>query len=70
MQTPQGLDAKHSDEMFPVKREYTGVNSGVRRALFSPNILGPTHLGVRSGPFGVPKILANLVNAGAVILIL
>jgi hypothetical protein len=27
MQTPQGLDATHSDEPFPVKREYIG-NSG------------------------------------------
>jgi hypothetical protein len=34
MQTPQGLDATHSDELFPVKREYIGINSGVRRASF------------------------------------
>jgi hypothetical protein len=32
MQTPQGLDAKHSGELFPVKRQYTGINSGTRRA--------------------------------------
>jgi hypothetical protein len=32
MQTPQGLDAKHSDELFPVQRQYTGINSGARRA--------------------------------------
>jgi hypothetical protein len=24
MQTPQGLDATHSDKLFPVKREYIG----------------------------------------------
>jgi hypothetical protein len=24
MQTPQGLDATHGDELFPVKREYVG----------------------------------------------
>jgi hypothetical protein len=32
MQTLQGLDATHGDELFPVKREYIGINSGVRRA--------------------------------------
>jgi hypothetical protein len=32
LQTPQGLDATHRDELFPVKREYIGINSGVRRA--------------------------------------
>jgi hypothetical protein len=32
MQTPQGLDAKHRDELFPVQREYIDKNSGVRRA--------------------------------------
>jgi hypothetical protein len=31
MQTPQGLDAKHSDELFLV---HTGINSGVRKAPF------------------------------------
>jgi hypothetical protein len=34
LQTPQGLDATHGDELFPVKREYIGINSGVRRASF------------------------------------
>jgi hypothetical protein len=32
LQAPQGLDAKHSDELFLVQRQYTGVNSGARRA--------------------------------------
>jgi hypothetical protein len=41
MQTPQGRDATHSDELFPVKREYIGTNSGVRRVLFGGSkILG------------------------------
>jgi hypothetical protein len=34
MQTPQGLDATHGDELFPVKRDHIGTNSGVRRASF------------------------------------
>jgi hypothetical protein len=34
LQTPQGLDATHGDELFPVKRWYIGTNSGVRRAPF------------------------------------
>jgi hypothetical protein len=28
MQTPQGLDAKHSDELFPVQRQYIGNKLG------------------------------------------
>jgi hypothetical protein len=32
MQTPQGLDATHGEEPFPVKRDHIGTNSGVRRA--------------------------------------
>jgi hypothetical protein len=32
MQAPQGVDATHSGELFPVQRQYTGINSGVRRA--------------------------------------
>jgi hypothetical protein len=32
LQTPQGLDATHGDELFPVKREYIGINSGAGRA--------------------------------------
>jgi hypothetical protein len=28
MQTPQELDAKHSDELFPVQRQYIGNKLG------------------------------------------
>jgi hypothetical protein len=42
LQTPQGLDATHSDELFPVKREYIGTNSGAQPASFGgPKLLAP-----------------------------
>jgi hypothetical protein len=44
MQTLQGLDAKHSDEMFPVKREYIGINSGVRTAFRDGPKNSPSHV--------------------------
>jgi hypothetical protein len=34
MQMPQGVDAKHGDELFPVQRQYIAINSAVRRASF------------------------------------
>jgi hypothetical protein len=40
LQTPQGFDATHGDELFPVQREYIGINSRVRRASFGgPKLL-------------------------------
>jgi hypothetical protein len=38
----QGLDATHSDELFPIKGQCIGINSGVRR-------------GARDGPKNLPS---------------
>jgi hypothetical protein len=44
MQTLQGLDATHGDELFPVKREYIGINSGVRTAFRDGPKNSPSHV--------------------------
>jgi hypothetical protein len=50
MQTPQGLDATHSDELFTVKRDHIGTNSGAQRAslrrseTFGPKLRSATGL--------------------------
>jgi hypothetical protein len=54
LQTPQGLDATHGDELFPVTRDHIGTNSGAQRASFgrsrfSVSCLSPSPDGVR-GP--------------------
>jgi hypothetical protein len=44
MQTPQGLDATHGDELFPVKRDHIGTNSGAQRALFGGSKILASHI--------------------------
>jgi len=44
LQTPQGLDATHGEELFPVKRDHIGTNSGVQRTSFGGSKIRPSHL--------------------------
>jgi hypothetical protein len=62
MQTPQGLDATHSDELFPVNARLS-VGDEARSPPALPHLprtsAGRYKLRSANGPFGTPKILGR-----------
>jgi hypothetical protein len=63
MQTPQGLDATHGDQLFPVKRDHIGTNSGAQRASFGGLKLLASRLETaRRLEFGISNDLSSEVR--------